>query len=162
MTTINGVYMLNFSPGEFSEDPNLYAHPQMLKSLQSYRAEYGSSVSPSKSPGALARVYGHKSSMHYVIDNPPCKSMGESRAIDFFPGGCVHKAWATALHTKYFTRVGIYFDTRGNDGKPAVMMHGDIKPGPRLFWLRSGGKYVYSSHKNFWQLLHHEFLLAGV
>jgi hypothetical protein len=139
MAIINGVNMPNFSPGEFSEDPDKFAHPELLTKAQEFRNILGAKIFPSKKEGALARSYGNQTSMHYVM-----KVYGEhfSKAWDIFCNTHIFKAWTVALNCNLWTGVGVYFDTNGNNGKPWPMLHLDLRPKP-LIWYRDKGEYFY-------------------
>ena len=144
MAIINGIDMPNFSPGEFSEDPNEFAHPELLTKAQEFRTLLRAKIFPSKAKGALARMYGNQTSMHYVN-----RVYGNnlSKAWDIFCNTHIFKAWTVALNCGLWKGIGVYFDTHGNNGKPWPMLHLDLRPKP-LLWYRDDGEYVYPHTSN--------------
>mgnify|MGYP006442137921 CR=1 FL=1 len=56
----------NFSPGEFSEDPDKYAEPRLIYNLQKTRSLLNRPIFPSPVDGALARTYGSMDYPHYI------------------------------------------------------------------------------------------------
>lgn len=141
--TINWLTVPDFEPGEFSEDPDLYASTHLIYSLQLARNELAKPVYPSPAPGALARLEAADlKSMHYA---DPAQGI-LSRAIDFFVEGNPVKNFFVLLGGGHFTRFGIYFDTFYNN-KPWVMFHADRKTDINqqgFFWYRDEeGVYRY-------------------
>jgi len=145
---INNVQMPNFSKDEFSEDPDLYAHPEMLFNLQVQRTKWGHPFVLSKAQGALAR-FDDKAvgSQHYAMNR-------YSTAIDGFPQMNIFKAWSMALNSGLWGGIGVYFDTKNNRGVEQPMLHLDTRERfePTL-WYRDKGKYVYRSDKSFYTKL---------
>lgn len=114
----NDIYKL--SPGEFSEDPDTYAEPELIYSLGKLRELLGSPMYPSPVKGALARQYGSKVSQHYAVNRL-------STASDQFITGIPFDIFSKIMYSNLFTGIGIYPDTKGPDGKPWVMFHLDIR-----------------------------------
>lgn len=123
----------HFKPKEFSEDPDMYANPVIIKSLDVWRMLINERVYPSPVPGALARFDEKtKTSQHSAI-------IDKSKAIDVFPEGQTMPNLQITMSCKMFNGVGIYLDTRYNN-QPWVMMHLDIrkkkdKDSPIIFWV---------------------------
>jgi len=155
MSIINGVDMPNFSPGEFSEDPNKYAHPDLLKYAQLYRTILKAKIFPSKVKGALARTSGSITSMHFVSNG------SLSWAWDIFCNTHIFKAWTVALSCGLWSGVGVYFDTNGNNGEHWPMLHLDLRIKP-LVWYRDNGEYFYpSTSESFYYDLQTLLMLHG-
>lgn len=128
-----------FKPGEFAENPNEHADPDLIYRLQDYRTALGCIIRPSLARGGLARFDGSATSRHYAVGRL-------SDACDLFPETPPEHAWATALRMPAFGGIGIYFDTRNNQGNPAYMIHLDLRPtvaGVRTLWWRDDGRYYY-------------------
>ena len=142
MNIINGVRMQNFKPDEFSENPERYASPVLLRNLQAYRNILGHKIYPSKADGALARFSGSRQSMHYI---DPLINDDRSEAIDVFCDCDIFEAYNVALNSNLWGGVGVYFDTKRN-GKPWPMLHLDTRKLP-LMWFRWGKNYYYP-HKS--------------
>lgn len=149
-----------FTPQEFSEDPNEFAHPELIRRLDFWREEYGYAIEPSKAPGALARTdMGSRTSYHFA---DPFADI-QSRAVDVFPQGSIKRAFLLALMGG-FGGVGVYFGKTNNRGEPATMMHVDIRPGPKKVWMWTDEKKYefYMDRYNgpalsaFWQRLDKE------
>ncbi len=117
---INWNYVYRFSAGEFSEDPNKLAEPELIYSLGNLRKILGTKMRPSPVSGALARKYGSKTSQHYAVGRL-------STGSDQFIEGVPFEIFSKIMYSQLFTGVGIYFDTKGPDGKPWVMFHLDIR-----------------------------------
>ena len=155
MAMINGVDMPKFSPGEFSEDPNKFAHPELLRKAQQFRTILRAKIFPSKAEGALARTSGNKTSWHFVDD------VKLSMAWDIFCNTHIFKAWTVALSCGLWKGLGVYFDTHGNNGKPWPMLHLDLRPKP-LIWYRDDGEYFYPhTSKTFFYDLQTLLMLHG-
>lgn len=155
MSIINGIDMPNFSPGEFSEDPNQFAHPDLLTNAQKFRTILNSKIYPSKSIGSLARSYGSKTSLHFVM-----RIYGEnlSKAWDIFCDTPIFRAWTIALNCNLWGGVGVYFDTKGNNDQLWPMLHLDLRPHP-LIWYRDKGEYFYpNTSKGFFEDLQELFM----
>ena len=139
----------HFGPQEFSEDPVLYAEARQVYNLDQWREWLGSKAYPSKAEGGLARFSGDKTSRHRVIldgDNV----VKRSDANDIFPE-LPQAAWLLAITCGLFGAVGLYTDTKGNNGQPWPMLHLDGRPQPGnghdrpypLLWHRHDGEYHY-------------------
>jgi len=125
----------NFKESEFSEDINAHMDPRLFAALDGFRSDYGSPIYPSKAKGALARFDGSKTSQHYAVGR-------KSTAVDFFTAGNPFLCFCYSL--AWFKSVGVYFNTKGNDGKPGVMIHGDVRAANRVLWyVDPNGKYNY-------------------
>ena len=120
----------NFDTTEFPQGEVLHASPLVFKALQGLRGEAGP-IAPSKVKGALARFDGG-TSQHSTKNGP-------SKAVDFFPENPIQ---AFLKSFKYFNGIGIYLDTRNNNGDQAIMIHGDLRTSP-VWWIRIAGEYIY-------------------
>lgn len=155
MTLINGIDMPKFTPYEFSENPDLYAHPDLLIGLQTYRNILGSIIYPSPVQGALARFNENHNSMHSVYKSG---NEGLSKAIDVFCNTSIFKAWTVALNSNLWGGIGVYFDTKYN-GMVWPMLHLDKRNVP-LVWFRSEGIYYYPhTTKDFYSELLDRFVI---
>ncbi len=154
MATINGVSMENFTPDEYRPDELKYLSKSILYATQRYRTELKAQVSPSKAKGAQARFKGRKTSEHFVSGNVKTDAIWKySTATDLFPNTHIFKAWTVAVNAPYIGRVGVYFDTKDNKGKPHPMIHLGLKE-DSLMWFRvCGNKYMYSTEKGFFDEL---------
>jgi len=147
MAIINGVEMINFTHKEIPPYIAKYMSPKILSCIQWYREILGCPFNISLANGALTRFDGRKTSEHYVIVNQKSGEIEKpSRAIDGFPDCNVFEAWGKALSCNIFSGVGVYFDTKNNQGEPQHMLHLDLREKP-LIWYRDGGKYFYP-HKD--------------
>jgi hypothetical protein len=149
MSTINGVDMPNFTPDEYRHDELKYMSKSILHATQKFRTAVKAKVIPSKKKGAQARFTGSKFSEHFVSGNPKKTAIWKySTATDVFVNCRIFKAWSIAVNTPYISRVGVYFDTKNNNGDKQPMLHLGLKE-DGLLWFRVAGKYVYSTHKDF-------------
>lgn len=147
MTIINGVDMPNFTHKEIPPDQALYMSRLILSGIQNYRNILGCPFSVSLVDGALIRFDGRKTSEHHVIINPESlRPVKLSRAIDGFPDCNIFEAWTKALSSNLFGGIGVYFDTKNNNGIPQPMLHLDLRSLP-LIWYRAQGMYFYP-HKD--------------
>jgi len=136
--------MKNFTEKEFPEDLK-YAHPKLLKNIDSLRDFMQVPIYPSPVPGALARFdIGADTSQHYAVKRL-------STALDFFCNADPFEAWTKIIQSGLFPRVGIYFDTFYKNRK-WVMFHGDLK-NKGLLWFRHKKKYYYSTYPMFYHKL---------
>lgn len=110
--------------GEFSEDPNKYAEPQLIYSLGTIRKFTQKIMRPSPVRGALARFTNGKS-QHCV--GPENAIIRKSTASDIFCEGIPFYIYSSILSSNLFKGIGIYLDTKGPDGLPWVMFHVDIR-----------------------------------
>jgi len=131
-----------FSPSEFSEDIS-HASPALLESLDELRGLYGDKIYPSPVPGALARFeVADQDSQHYAGEGH------KSKAVDWFPGGSVQKAWLMAVSCGKFGGIGVYFDTH-YEGRKWPMLHTDLRDRtPALLWYRMNGRYYYFQYND--------------
>lgn len=147
MAIINGVDMPNFTHKEIPRSKAQYMSKGVLYNLQSYRDMLGHSFSVSIDPGALVRFTGRKTSEHYVRINLETGRPDKlSRAIDGFPNCDIFEAWSMVLSSNLFNGIGVYFDTKNNQGEPQCMLHLDLRSRP-LIWYRNNGVYHYP-HKD--------------
>ena len=128
-------YIRYFEPSEFSEDPDVFAEPQLIININEYRNLLMSKVFPSPMGGALARFDDKaKGSEHYAVNR-------KSTAIDVFPEGSILNAWMVALTSRLWTGIGVHFDTTYKD-KHWCMLHLDNREKP-LIWYRINEKDYY-------------------
>lgn len=160
---INWEEIKYFKPREFSVNPDKYAHPQLIHTLDRFRLILKERIFPSPVTGAFARFDGSKNSQHYVgsKENP----IRKTTAIDIFPEGIPIHIYTCLLNQFFVKGIGIYLDTNGIDGLPWVMFHMDIrKKGFNSFpliWFclkeRGKNKYYYpQSNPNYWSFLKDE------
>jgi len=156
---INWEKVKNFVPGEFSEDPDKYADPDLIYTLDNFRSVYGNLIYPSKVKGALARFSGNVNSKHYARKRL-------STAIDIFPEGVPFYFLTIALQFDKIGAIGIYLHTTGPDAKPWIMFHIDTRTyqNKKLIWItekalnvetgRIENKYNYpKNNSEQWKLL---------
>lgn len=120
----------------------------LIRALSRFREALGASVTPSPLAAGWVREGGSTGSRHYVGPiqrnaDGDLQSRHLGDAGDVFPEGDIRTAWLTALAMTEFGGVGVYFDTRGPSGTPQPMLHLDLRPGPRVLWLRDNGQYLY-------------------
>jgi hypothetical protein len=116
--------------------------PELLFRMDCLRGVLGRVVSISKASGSIGRLEGD--SQHNL------NLCGEVRALDFFVAGLTSVSdvqhVVNAMLLCGFTGVGVYTDTRNNDGERAVMFHGDVRPDRGVnnpsTWGRVNGEYV--------------------
>ena len=116
--------ILYFNPAvdQFSEDPDKYADPNLIKSLDLFRKILGYPIFPSPAPGAIARLDDSVSlSQHYVGNGRL------STAIDIFTSAPIQVAWIHAISCGLWGGIGLYSDTVFR-GKSWPMLHLDIRP----------------------------------
>ena len=134
-----------------------WAHPDELKltssevvtGIDELRRRHGAPIYPSRAEGGWARTTGSTGSQHYAVDRL-------STAGDFFPGGDVLNCWLHAVAMPQWGGFGLYLDTQLSTMQPGAMMHLDLRPGSRLFWIRNEvGEYVYKHEEpaKFWNAL---------
>jgi hypothetical protein len=134
MHEINWKEIKNFHPSEFSEDPDQFADPMLIKILQGIRKAWGKPIYPSPAKGALAR-FDEKSSksQHYAVNR-------KSTAGDIFPEGIPIDFLHLLFCIPALNGIGIYRDTIGPDGTAWPMFHIDIRPTglnkfQPIFWI---------------------------
>lgn len=110
----------NFHPDEFPEDPDRYADPKLIYTLQAYRTRINQAVYPSPVKGALARFGINTTSQHSAVDR-------KSRAVDVFAEGVPVSNFACLITVPEIMGIGIYLDTNGPDAAPWIMFHMDIR-----------------------------------
>lgn len=119
---------------------------RVLTTLQQIRYVLGQPIYPSPVRGAWVRLTGPATSRHYAVGRL-------SDAGDIFPErGYIMQCWLAAQEMKQVGGLGLYTDTHGPDGGPWPMMHFDLRPGRRLFWVRENGNYHYLKQDStaFW------------
>lgn len=145
-----------FSLGEWDYPPTGLT-PEVLKhvdarvlfALDELRERHGYGIIPSKHPDGWARFGGSSTSRHYAVDRM-------CTAADVFPKGSVLDCWLKALHMKQWGGFGLYLDTNRNALQPGPMLHLDLRPGPRVLWVRNEvGGYIYKSEnaRAFWKAI---------
>lgn len=122
--SVNWKDIRNFSPNEFPENPELYAEPELIYTLQDLRDLYSKRIYPSPAPGALARFDGSEESQHFV---GPDGKLRKSTGVDVFVEGCPFEFYSSILKIQNIKGIGIYLDTKWIDGNPRVMFHIDIR-----------------------------------
>ena len=132
---INWKTIRHFTPGEFSENPDEHAAPELIMALDQWREFLGFIVNPSPVSGALARFSGDSESRHYAVGRL-------SDAVDVFASCHIRQAWLSAMRSKLWGGIGVYFDTQ-YQGKSRPMLHLDLRPGPTVIWYRIN--HVYGS-----------------
>ena len=129
---INWKEIKHFKKHEFSEDPDIYAEPELILNLERYRILLNNKVHPSPREGTLARFEDEdKYSQHYAMGR-------KSTATDVFPDGDPLIAWMLAISCGLWGGVGVYFDTTYLY-KPKIMLHLDL--GRNRLWYRVNGVY---------------------
>jgi hypothetical protein len=119
---INWKQIKNFSPIEFSEDPDKHADPDTIFCLQKIRETHGEPIYPSPAKGALARFdISAEKSQHYAVNR-------KSTAIDIFPEGYPIKFLTLLFSVPGINGIGLYRDTFGPDGTKWPMFHIDTRP----------------------------------
>ena len=122
---INWESVHKLSPGEFSEDPDKYAEPELIYGLSHLRKLTRKAMYPSPVSGALARFSGSSTSQHFV--GPKNKPVRKSKASDIFCADVPMVTYSSILMAGMFTGIGIYLETNGPDGLPWIMFHVDIR-----------------------------------
>ena len=122
----------------------------LIHQLQFLRKRSGVPLIPSPAHGAWSRTWGSHGSRHYAVDRL-------SDAGDLFPErDRLMEVWLYAVQMQEFGGIGLYFDTKGPDGKLWPMIHLDLRPG-RLFWachLDDGvRRYEYFPAGRFWEVI---------
>ena len=136
------IYAQHFTQEEFrdwSDDMS----PRLITMLDVLRFRLGSVIEISGSDYALGRNLGLGKMSEHNVDE-----WGEVLAVDCFIGGVYSRAQAeaVALEAKAigFTGIGVYSDTRNNQGEEQVMFHFGVRPnkmmGRPAKWGRVDGK----------------------
>ena len=119
--------------------------PRLITMLDVLRFKLGSPIEISLSEYALGRELGVGKMSEHNIDE-----WGEVLAVDCFIGGVYNRAQAEAVVYEAeeigFTGIGVYSDTRNNQGQEQVMFHLGVRPnelmGSPATWGRISGKYT--------------------
>ena len=154
----------NFSPEEFTENPNKYAEPDLIYNIQKTRSLFNKPIFPSPVDGALARTYGSQDSQHYI--GSFIKPERLSTALDWFcPSISGHKVFWILYGSCLWTGIGVYFNGRWG-GSPCLRYHTDIRPEQfqdrlPLIWYKYRNKTKYpqlsiSAYHEFFNLLNQE------
>jgi hypothetical protein len=138
------LYTQNFSAEEFREWADDMS-PRLITMLDVLRFRLGSAIAVSASEYALGRELGVGKMSEHNIDE-----WGEVLAVDCFIGGVYNRAQAEAVVYEAegigFTGIGVYSDTRNNQGQEQVMFHLGVRPnesmGSPATWGRISGKYT--------------------
>ena len=138
------VYAQNFSQEEFREWSDDMS-PRLVTMLDVLRFKLGSPIEISLSEYALGRNLGRNELSEHNIDE-----WGEVLAVDCFVSGVYNRAQAEAVAHEAtaigFTGIGVYSDTRNNQGQEQVMFHLGVRPnedmGSPATWGRISGKYT--------------------
>jgi len=138
------IYAQHFSAEEFrawADDMS----PRLVTMLDILRFRLGSPIAVSGSEYALGRNLGRGKMSEHNIDE-----WGEVLAVDCFIGGVYNRIQAEAVAHEAeaigFTGIGVYSDTRNNQGQEQVMFHLGVRPnelmGSPATWGRISGKYT--------------------
>jgi len=138
------IYAQHFSAEEFRDWADDMS-PRLVTMLDILRFRLGSPIAVSGSEYALGRNLGRGKMSEHNIDE-----WGEVLAVDCFIGGVYNRIQAEAVaheaETIGFTGIGVYSDTRNNQGQEQVMFHLGVRPnelmGSPATWGRISGKYT--------------------
>ena len=138
------IYAQYFSQEEFREWAEDMS-PRLVTMLDVLRFRLGRPIATSASEYALGRNLGVGKMSEHNIDE-----WGEVLAVDCFIGGVYNRAQAEAVVYEAegigFTGIGVYSDTRNNQGDDQVMFHLGVRPtemmGSPATWGRISGKYT--------------------
>ena len=138
------VYAQHFSQEEFREWGEDMS-PRLVTMLDVLRFRLGSAIEISASGAALGRNLGRDKLSEHNVDH-----WGEVLAVDCFIGGVYNRIQAEAVAHEAeqigFTGIGVYSDTRNNQGQEQVMFHLGVRPnelmGSPATWGRISGKYT--------------------
>lgn len=130
-----------FNSSEFNSVEVDCIDPIAVKKYDAARYYTGVPWYPSMADGSVARFEGNKTSRHYAIGR-------YSDALDFFIDDYTDPRWFIFKLTSLglFGGIGIYFDTKDNNGIDNLMYHVDCRPismGYPLVWYRDKGEYTY-------------------
>ena len=135
------IYAQHFDAEEFREwSDDMSA--RLITMLDVLRFKLGSPIEISLSEYALGRNLGVGKMSEHNIDE-----WGEVLAVDCFIGGVYNRAQAEAVVYEAegigFTGIGVYSDTRNNQGQEQVMFHLGVRPnedmGSPATWGRVNG-----------------------
>jgi len=138
------VYAQHFDAEEFREWSDDMS-PRLVTMLDVLRFKLGSPIEISLSEYALGRNLGRNELSEHNVDE-----WGEVLAVDCFVSGVYNRAQAEAVVYEAeaigFTGIGVYSDTRNNQGQEQVMFHLGVRPnelmGSPATWGRISGKYT--------------------
>ena len=138
------IYAQHFSQEEFREWAEDMS-PRLVTMLDVLRFRLGRPIAISASEYALGRNLGRGKMSEHNIDE-----WGEVLAVDCFVSGVYNRAQAEAVVYEAeeigFTGIGVYSDTRNNQGEVQVMFHLGVRPnesmGSPATWGRISGKYT--------------------
>ena len=138
------IYAQHFSAEEFRDWADDMS-PRLVTMLDILRFRLGSPIAVSASEYALGRNLGRNELSEHNIDE-----WGEVLAVDCFVSGVYNRAQAEAVVYEAeeigFTGIGVYSDTRNNQGQEQVMFHLGVRPnedmGSPATWGRVNGKYT--------------------
>jgi hypothetical protein len=138
------IYAQHFSAEEFREwSDDMSA--RLVTMLDVLRFRLGSPIGISASEYALGRNLGRNELSEHNVDE-----WGEVLAVDCFVSGVYNRIQAEAVAHEAeqigFTGIGVYSDTRNNQGQEQVMFHLGVRPnedmGSPATWGRISGKYT--------------------
>jgi len=138
------VYAQHFTQEEFREWAEDMS-PRLVTMLDVLRFRLGSAIAISASDYALGREIGRGKMSEHNVDE-----WGEVLAVDCFISGVYNRAQAEAVVYEAksigFTGIGVYSDTRNNQGEEQVMFHLGVRPtelmGSPATWGRVAGNYT--------------------
>jgi hypothetical protein len=138
------IYAQHFSAEEFRDWADDMS-PRLVTMLDVLRFRLGSAIAISASEYALGRNLGRNELSEHNVDE-----WGEVLAVDCFISGVYNRAQAEAVVYEAegigFTGIGVYSDTRNNQGQEQVMFHLGVRPnelmGSPATWGRISGKYT--------------------
>ena len=138
------IYAQHFTQEEFRDWAGDMS-PRLVTMLDVLRFRMGSAIEISASEYALGRELGRGKMSEHNIDH-----WGEVLAVDCFIGGVYNRIQAEAVAHEAeqigFTGIGVYSDTRNNQGQEQVMFHLGVRPnelmGSPATWGRISGKYT--------------------
>jgi len=138
------IYAQHFSAEEFRDWADDMS-PRLVTMLDVLRFKLGSPIAVSASEYALGRNLGRNELSEHNVDE-----WGEVLAVDCFIGGVYNRIQAEAVAHEAeqigFTGIGVYSDTRNNQGQEQVMFHLGVRPnelmGSPATWGRVNGEYT--------------------
>ena len=138
------IYAQHFSQEEFREWAEDMS-PRLVTMLDVLRFRLGSAIEISASGAALGRNLGRDKLSEHNVDH-----WGEVLAVDCFISGVYSRQQAEGVAHEAtaigFTGIGVYSDTRNNQGQEQVMFHLGVRPnelmGSPATWGRISGKYT--------------------
>ena len=138
------IYAQHFEAEEFREwSDDMSA--RLITMLDVLRFKLGSPIAVSASEYALGREIGRNELSEHNIDH-----WGEVLAVDCFISGIYSRQQAEGVAHEAtaigFTGIGVYSDTRNNQGQGQVMFHLGVRPnesmGSPATWGRVNGEYT--------------------